>query len=204
MSLKKLEISRLMDAYTDEEFVPEESPIVSRETIKETVFRTAREKSGKTRKVFIIAAALAACLALVGWTKGEEIYRFFCGGQIVLGENSVSVGTSDGYSSAGEPLVVSIENDRVWFVADGQRIDITDRIDEQTPYIYTAEDEQGNRSVLVVGGTSKSCGWMERWESANGDRGAAEVYDGTVVTGEEDKEPAWLVNAREQLRLQHG
>ena len=44
------------------------------------------------------------------------------------------------------------EEGRLWFVADGQRIDITDRIDEETPYLYTSEDEAGNRTYIVVGG----------------------------------------------------
>lgn len=90
------------------------------------------------------------------------------------------------------------EEGRLWFVADGQRIDITDRIDEETPYLYTSEDEAGNRTYIVVGGEPQSCGWMERWESADG-VSAAEVYDSATGSGAE--EPAWLVNARAQLGL---
>ena len=92
----------------------------------------------------------------------------------------------------------SWEAGRLWFVADGQHIDITDRINESTPYIYSSEDDEGNRTVVVVGGEPERCGWMERWEAADGMR-AAEVYDS--MTGSGEKEPAWLVNARAQLGI---
>ena len=113
---------------------------------------------------------------------GISIYTLLSGGQVSIGENHASISLSTGYDEAGSPLAVSWEEGRLWFVAHGQRIDITDRIDEETPYLYTSEDEAGNRTYIVVGGEPQSCGWMERWESADG-VSAAEVYDSATGSG---------------------
>ena len=159
MNQWKIEISELMEQYTDTEFIPEEEHEVDVDLIKK---------------------------------------RVITGGQLSIGENYASISLSTGYDEAGTPLVVSWEAGRLWFVADGQHIDITDRINESTPYIYSSEDDEGNRTVVVVGGEPERCGWMERWEAADG-MSAAEVYDS--MTGSGEKEPAWLVNARAQLGI---
>lgn len=138
---------------------------------------------------------LAACLGLVGWTYGERVYQFMCGGQLVSGEHQTSLE----WDKEARAQVLSVEDGRVWFVADGQRLDITDRIDEETPYLYAWQDGQGNRSGLIVGGTPEHCGWAEIWERADGME-SAEFYDGTVVEGGPEEDPDWLIQGRQQLQ----
>ena len=198
MNQWKIEISELMEQYTDTEFMPEEEHEVDVDLIKKRVRTAVQGKRHIARRTGLVAAALAACLALVGWAYGEQIYTLMSGDQLSIGENHISISLSTGYDEAGTPLVVSWEAGRLWFVADGQHIDITDRINESTPYIYSSEDDEGNRTVVVVGGEPERCGWMERWEAADG-MSAAEVYDS--MTGSGEKEPAWLVNARAQLGI---
>ena len=198
MNQWKIEISELMEQYTDTEFIPEEEHELDVDLIKKRVITAVQGKRHTARRTGLVAAALAACLALVGWAYGEQIYTLMSGDQLSIGENHISISLSTGYDEAGTPLVVSWEAGRLWFVADGQHIDITDRINESTPYIYSSEDDEGNRTVVVVGGEPERCGWMERWEAADG-MSAAEVYDS--MTGSGEKEPAWLVNARAQLGI---
>ena len=200
MSLKRIDLFELMNAYEDEEFEPKEGCFVSEDQVKEAVLAQVGQKKRHGRKVLVLAAALAACLALAGWTYGEQIYHFLSGGQLTVGENQVTLEVTDGYDQAGNPLVVSWDGERLWFVADGQRVDITEEISEEVPYCYTTQDEAGNRTYIVVGGTPERCGWMERWESADG-KSSAEVYDGVVLTGE--FEPEWLTRAREQMGLEN-
>ena len=174
--LKKLEIAHMLDAYEEEEFVPEEENLVDPQRVRAAVM--GRVRRGRTRRVLLTAAVLAACLGLVGWTYGERVYQFMCGGQLVSGEHQTSLE----WDKEARAQVLSVEDGRVWFVADGQRLDITDRIDEETPYLYAWQDGQGNRSGLIVGGTPEHCGWAEIWERADGME-SAEFYDGTVVEG---------------------
>ena len=60
---------------------------------------------------------------------------------------------------------------RVIFVAEGQNTDITDIINEGTPYIYKVKyiDEFGEDfdSYILVGGPANNCGWvlLVRWDS---------------------------------------
>lgn len=191
--LKKLEIAHMMDAYEEEEFVPEEEALVDPQRVRTAVM--GRVRRGRTRRILLTAAVLAACLGLVGWTYGERVYQFMCGGRLVSGEHQTSLE----WDKEARAQVLSVEEGRVWFVADGQRLDITDRIDEETPYLYAWQDGQGNRSGLIVGGTPEHCGWAEIWERADGME-SAEFYDGTVVEGGPEEDPDWLVQGRQQLQ----
>ena len=57
-----------------------------------------------------------------------------------------------------DPLV--LEDGRLWLVLNGERTDITDRIDMETPYIVEHTDpETGLSSSLILGGTSEDFGW---------------------------------------------
>ena len=60
MSSRKLDISRLLDAYEDTEFMPEEEIVVDTEHIKQEVMRTVKGKRRTARKMVLVAAVLAA------------------------------------------------------------------------------------------------------------------------------------------------
>ena len=87
--LKKLEIAHMMDAYEEEEFVPEEEALVDPQRVRTAVM--GRVRRGRTRRILLTAAVLAACLGLVGWTYGERVYQFMCGGRLVSGEHQASL-----------------------------------------------------------------------------------------------------------------
>ena len=127
--MKKLKISSLMNEYQDQESEPVPQPGL-----------VDGRRRRKLRRAVIAAVAAAACLGLVAWTWGERIYQMASGGQVTIGEGYGSVTMSDGKGEEGEPLVVSLEAGRLWFVAGGERTDITDLVDEDTPYVHTYTD----------------------------------------------------------------
>jgi len=57
--LKKLEIAHMLDAYEEEEFVPEEENLVDPQRVRAAVM--GRVRRGRTRRVLLTAAVLAAC-----------------------------------------------------------------------------------------------------------------------------------------------
>ena len=57
--LKKLEIAHMLDAYEEEEFVLEEENLVDPQRIRAAVM--GRVRRGRTRRVLLTAAVLAAC-----------------------------------------------------------------------------------------------------------------------------------------------
>ena len=71
--LKKLEIAHMLDAYEEEEFVLEEENLVDPQRIRAAVM--GRVRRGRTRRVLLTAAVLAACLGLGGWTYGERVIQ---------------------------------------------------------------------------------------------------------------------------------
>ena len=63
--------------------------------------------------------------------------------------------------SVSSGLVIVVVGGRLWFVADGQRLDVTERVDDETPYVHTTVDEAGNLHYWIVGGTPEDYGWFE-------------------------------------------
>lgn len=204
--MKKLEISKLMNGYLDEQLQPKEG-LVDRERVKELVRARIGRRRVQKRRVLLAAAVLAVCLGLVGWSYGERIFQLVGGGQVTIGgsggEGYGEVHPSDGYDENGKPLVVSLEEDRLWVVARGQRVDVTDQVDEKTPYVDTWWDGEGNLYYVIVGGTPEDYGWYEGVTVPDGSGGGSGILSSrTDVSPEEQTDPEWLTQGREQVREQ--
>ena len=205
MSSRKLDISRLMDVYEDTEFMPEEEIVVDTEHIKQEVMKTIKGKRRTSRRLAIVAAALCACLALVGWTYGERIYQFISGAQVVLSGNagmgSGTITMSDGLDENGDPAIIALEEGRLWFVAAGERVDITDQVDEETPYVWTQRQEDGSIHYVIVGGTPEDYGWFEGMKFPDGSGGGSGVFHSRtdLSQAEQLEEPDWYTAGREQV-----
>ena len=130
MNLKRIDLFQLMNAFQDEEFEPKEECFVDENKVKETVLAQVRQKKRKGRTVLVLAAALAACLALAGWTYGERIYQFISGSQVTI---SGSAGRWDpgrspcrtAWTRTGIPLLFPWRTDGCGLWPDGQRVDVT-------------------------------------------------------------------------------
>ena len=177
MSWRKVDISRLMDAYEDTEFLPKEEILVNTEHIKQEVIRAVKVKRRTVKKTALVAAALVACLALAGWAWGERVYQFISGSTLSAGGNpaagSISVDLTDGLNEAGDSAIITLEEGRLWFVATGERIDVTDLVDEATPYVWTRWLEDGSLHYIIVGGTPEDYGWAEGVKFAGGGGGGS-------------------------------
>ena len=152
-----------------------------------------------------MAAALCACLALVGWTYGERIYQFISGAQVVLSGNagmgSGTITMSDGLDENGDPAIIALEEGRLWFVAAGERVDITDQVDEETPYVWTQRQEDGSIHYVIVGGTPEDYGWFEGMKFPDGSGGGSGVFHSRtdLSQAEQLEEPDWYTAGREQV-----
>lgn len=206
--MKKIEISKLMNEYVDEELQPREG-LVDREQVKELVRARGCRRRVQKRRVLLVAAALAVCLGLVGWScaevYGERIFQLVGGGQITIGdsgeEHYVEAHPSDGYDENGQPLVVSLEEDRLWVVARGQRVDVTDQVDEKTPYVDTWWDGEGNLYYVIVGGTPEDYGWYEGVTVPDGSGGGSGILSSrTDISPGEQNDVEWFTQGCEQVR----
>ena len=104
--MRKVDISELMDAYEDTEFLPEEDVSVNTDKIKQEVANIVKGKRRTGRKLILLAAALAACLALAGWAWGERVYQFISGATLGVGAAARAAGLAVpwGKSSRGLDL----------------------------------------------------------------------------------------------------
>lgn len=200
MDMKRLEISRLMDEYEDNEFFPEGGTTADVEAVKNRVLNnlqgielfpaegstadmqtvkvwTRKKAAPKKRRVppltrVLLAAALAVgCVLMIAAGLPMKTYQLFTGGTMqadveLSGPNRHIYANLDD-ALPEDPLV--LENGRLWLVLNGERADITDRIDGETPYIIESTDpESGLRSSLIVGGTPEDFGWCLWAELPNG------------------------------------
>ena len=163
--MKQLEISKLMDDYVDNEFCPEEGSAVSAAAVKARVLAQAspaKKRRMPRWKTALIAAALAAgALLSIAAAFPVFVSRQVDGSSMVVemdGEHYLYIGYD--VSEWKEPIV--LENGRLWLVVNSQRTDITDLIDEETPYIVEGADpKSGLKSYLIVGGTPENFGWAQ-------------------------------------------
>ena len=203
MSWRKVDISRLMDAYEDTEFMPEEEILVDTERIKREVIKTVKGKRRTARRMAIVAAVLAACLALAGWTYGEQIYQFFSGGWVSIGgaDDGPTMAMSNGLDDNGDPTIIALEEGRLWFVAGEERVDVTDLVDEETPYVWTQWMEDGSLHYIIVGGTPEDYGWSEGMKFPDGSGGGSGILHSRedIPFEEFTQDPDWYRAGLEQV-----
>ena len=155
---------------------------------------------------------LAACLALAGWSYGEQIYQFFSGGWVAIGsaDDGPTIAMSNGLDENGEPTIISLENGRLWFVADGQRVDVTSQVNENTPYVWTQREKNGGLHYIIVGGTPEDYGWFEGIELPGDSGGGSGMFHRRKDVPWEEfvQDPDWyragLSQVEELWELQNG
>ena len=173
---KEIDITMLMDSYTDNEFNIGGEAGVEAEKVLSAVMPQVKTKK-KIKPLFkVLMASAAAALAIIagvtvvssslignahfttalGARVDYEYGEKWEGGDIYTHTNSFSYWPVD--------LKYPIEeiNGRLYFTADGQNVDITDTIDRETPYIYTYTVPQTSLPVhIIMGGDPGEVAYVE-------------------------------------------
>ena len=93
----------------------------------------------------------------------------------------------------------------MYFSANGQYIDITDKTSMETPYIYTYVDEQNIEHMLIIGGVPDNFGVSEFYrevvEGQQDWQGWIGGYSDNYLDNETGKAYPWLAAAWEELDL---
>ena len=188
MDMKRLEISRLMDEYQDDEFFPDGGSSADTQAVKARVLAradTAKKRRMPPLKAVLLAAALGlASVLCIAAGLPMKTYQLFTGGAMqadveMSGPNRhIYFDLDEAFPE--DPLV--LENGRLWLVLNGERTDITDRIDMETPYVIDYTDpETGLISSLILGGTPEDFGWCLWQELPNLGGYGAEGYNFRVT-----------------------
>ena len=162
--MKRLEVSKLMDEYVDDEFFPEGGETADVQAVKDRVLAQAAPAKRRRAplKMVLLAAALGVagllCIAAAGPL--TQLYHMVSGDSMLIqtdptGQHYLHISWQD----TSTPIV--LEDGRLWLVVGDERTDVTDLIDENTPYIVEGEDpDSGLKNYLIVGGTPEDYGWQ--------------------------------------------
>lgn len=156
-------------------------------------------------KVMVLAAALAVgCVLSIAAGLPAQVYNFMSGGTVVFDDSGTS-GVTIGISGEEPVSPIALENDRLWFHADGQKLDITDQVDENTPYIYEHTDTAtGSKGYVIVGGTVDHFGWAEIFETESGAASLTGLdYDDTYLTIDGVRQPSYELSEELVEKLNH-
>ena len=132
-------------------------------------------------------AAYSAGKVLFGWGGNMEIRSEKTEGGI---ENTVYVHTED----MTQP--VSLEDGRMFFIVNGEHIDITDEVSETRPYIYHYTDEEGVVHYWIIGRNGpepERYGFAEYLQPQDGE------WTAGYVARTDKNEAPWLYQAWKDL-----
>ena len=162
--MKEYRISELMENYTDNEFFVEGEQTVDTEKAVSDLLGQVQPKRKKVKTLFKVMIAAAAAVVLAGAVTA---------GTLVLSGSFVTptnLGVSyrpedDGYylevDATDEVMPIKVEEgNRLFFTADGEYTDITDLVDENTPYIYSYVNTEGYTCYVAVGGAAGDYGYF--------------------------------------------
>lgn len=109
-----------------------------------------------SKRVLLLAAVVAAALCLMGAAGILQHFRLWIGAGVIQNDQHFSVD----FSTVSAP--VRTQNGRVLLTVGRGEVDITDQIDQDTPYLYAGKNA-GLRDYLIVGGTPEELGYAEVW-----------------------------------------
>ena len=165
--MKELKISELMDDYVDNEVCIEGETWVDNEELKSLVMEQVKSK----RKIKPLFKGLIAAAAVVGVCfAGAVVASQMSGSGSIITDIGATVNYTideDGswdrleYLGDGED-VFTLDNGRLYLKTNGEKTDITDLIDRETPYIYSyTNPENGYENYIIAGGTTEEYGFVD-------------------------------------------
>lgn len=163
---REIDITMLMDNYTDSEFNIGGEPAVEADKVVSAVLPQVKQKK-KVKPLFKVIAAAAAAVVLAGTVTAATIairarYETLTGLDVEYWMEGGHGGYSIKQDADGRELPVKLDgNNRLLFTADGQDTDITDLVDEDTPYIYDYTGTDGSTCYVVVGGAAGDYGYFD-------------------------------------------
>ncbi len=127
---------------------------------------TQKRRMPSVKALVLVAALAVGCALSIAAGLPAQVYNFVAGGSA-----TIMPGTGEGHFvyDGQENSPITVENGRLWFEADGEKVDITEKVDENTPYIYERTDPKtGNKGYVIVGGTIDDYGWAEFFMAEDG------------------------------------
>ena len=161
---REIDITELMDSYTDNEFNIGGKAGVEADKVIGAVLPQVKQKK-KAKPIFKAAAVAAAAMVLAGAATaagfiGKGIFTTATNLELEYDVGEHYAFMSFDLSNAVPP--VELENGRLYFTLDGMHEDITELVDRTTPFVYSYTNPETNRPIhIIVGGDPDKYAFVE-------------------------------------------
>lgn len=148
--------------------------------------------------VMLFAASNGICYAATGSSLVHTIIVMANGANVEISEDGSSVTFT--IESTGDFSYTTTENGRLYITLNNEKTDITDQCSETDYYRHDYTDSEGNKHVLIAGGTVESYGWAEYIFNAEGKY----IFNTMNIPTDDanpDYVPAWFAKAEKDLGL---
>ena len=156
----EIRIHELLNGYEDSSVPMDETNVVSAMKIKEltrmkieqteTQYKP-RHTSRKRILTLALASALMLSLGIAAYSAGQTILGW--GGNMEIRAEKTEGGVQTNVYVHTDDLTepVRFENGRMYFIVNGEHIDITDQVSETRPYLYQFTDTEGVLHDWIIG-----------------------------------------------------
>ena len=148
--------------------------------------------------VMLFAASNGICYAATGKSLVHTIIVMADGSNVEISEDDNSVTFT--IEKTGDLSYTTVENGRLYLNLNDEKTDITDQCSETDYYRKDYTDSEGNKHVLIAGGTVESYGWAEYIFNSEGKYIFNTMNIPTDETDPKDV-PAWFTKAEKDLGL---
>ena len=201
----EIRIHELLNGYEDISVPMEETDVVSAMKIKELtrikIEQTEtqynpRHTSRKRILTLALAAALMLSLGIAAYSAGPSIFGW--GGNMEIRAEETEGGVQTNVYVHTDDLTepVSFENGRMYFIVNGEHIDITDQVSETRPYLYQFTDAEGVLHDWIIG---KNGSELENYGYAEYLSPSESDWTAGYVARTNGNTAPWLDRAKEEL-----
>ena len=148
--------------------------------------------------VMMFAASNGICYAATGKSLVHTIIVMADGSNVEISEDDNSVTFT--IEKTGDLSYTTAENGRLYLNLNDEKTDITDQCSDTDYFRKDYTDSEGNKHVLIAGGTVESYGWAEYIFNSEGKYIFNTMNIPTDETDPKDV-PAWFTKAEKDLGL---
>lgn len=172
------EITKLYKSTMDSVYMSQESKDNIRASLAEkTQKENTKGKAIRICRYAAIAAAVCAVLLCIPATRTtvsaaieylKQTFHLANGSEVTYEQNSEGNSIKFSITTNDDNGYTKVENGRLYFVLGDTKEDITDKCSPDKYFRHEIKNEDGSRSVILIGGTPESCGWAELFFDQNG------------------------------------
>lgn len=146
--------------------------------------------------VMLFAASNGICYAATGSSLVHTIIVMANGANVEISEDDNSVTFT--IEETGDLSYTTAENGRLYITLNNEKTDITDQCSDTDYFRKDYTDSEGNKHVLIAGGTVESYGWAEYIFNSEG-KYIFNTMDIPTDDANPDYVPAWFTKAEKDL-----